>query len=514
MGRDGTAPSLARIAHEPPKARLGVRAGGRAIRGVEGVGAPLGGDQRGQLDQLGGLQPQELVAGLGRLQRARRPLTGAHEPVELLTRRAQWGGRPASPRSGETDGPAPPARRPTCAVPSASKADLLDAIRAALHGVVHSGYGTADVLDDIYEAYVWTRVLEAARRLGWAVSYSTPAGHAPTTLLLRRGPGVIYSSAPFTFAVLSKRGRPTLEVHLGVMVTGRSGVAHECDVLVLTEAAAQAARNAGTHPTYREVVLQAECKFYTGDLPLGLARGMRGLSADCSLGGLGGLVTNATRSVSVGQASLLVSTMEETPRLADLRALDAAGNPFGPSLTLDGAILPGFFGYVSAADAKGQALYLQDHWELLDNRLKLDLGVRWQSLDINLVRRDRNVVTNLTPPGVTPGSNADTTADDEISLPGAPRVFDGDFDAFGWSVGGNYSIRDSFAVYGLVSRSFRLPSLEDINEFRIGAAPVVNGETVDLEQIERIWQYEAGLRYQTPSFDTSAAVFYNEFEHL
>ena len=214
------------------------------------------------------------------------------------------------------------------------------------------------------------------------------------------------------------------------------------------------------------------------------------------------------------QASLLVSTMEETPRLADLRALDAAGNPFGPSLTLDGAILPGFFGYVSAADAKGQALYLQDHWELLDNRLKLDLGVRWQSLDINLVRRDRNVVTNLTPPGVTPGSNADTTADDEISLPGAPRVFDGDFDAFGWSVGGNYSIRDSFAVYGLVSRSFRLPSLEDINEFRIGAAPVVNGETVDLEQIERIWQYEAGLRYQTPSFDTSAAVFYNEFEHL
>lgn len=212
------------------------------------------------------------------------------------------------------------------------------------------------------------------------------------------------------------------------------------------------------------------------------------------------------------QASLLVSTMEETSRLADLRALDASGNPFGPSLTLDGAILPGYFGYVSTADAKGQAFYLQDHWELLDSRLKLDLGVRWQSLDIDLVRRDRNVVTNLTPAGVTPGSDADTTADDEVSLPGAPRVFDDDFDAFGWSVGGNYSIRPNFAVYGLVSRSFRLPSLEDINEFRIGAAPVVNGETVDLEQIERIWQYETGLRYQTASFDTSVAVFYNEFE--
>lgn len=110
------------------------------------------------------------------------------------------------------------------------------------------------------------------------------------------------------------------------MVTGRSGVAHECDVLVLTEAAAQAARHAGTHPTYRDVVLQAECKFYTGDLPLGLARGMRGLSADCSLGGLGGLVTNATRSVSVGQL-ILHNRLFYNPRLTpayrmEVRKLD------------------------------------------------------------------------------------------------------------------------------------------------------------------------------------------------
>lgn len=110
------------------------------------------------------------------------------------------------------------------------------------------------------------------------------------------------------------------------MVTGRSGVAHECDVLVLTEAAAQAARHAGTHPTYRDAVLQAECKFYTRDLPLGLARGMRGLSADCSLGGLGGLVTNATRSVSVGQL-ILHNRLFYNPRLTpayrmEVRKLD------------------------------------------------------------------------------------------------------------------------------------------------------------------------------------------------
>lgn len=186
-------------------------------------------------------------------------------------------------------------------MPSAAKTELLDAIRDALRGVAHSGYGMGDDLEDIYEAFVWTRVLVAARRLGWTVSYRAPDGSWSGTLLLRRGPGVIYSSTPFTFARLTKRDAEPLEVHLGVMVTGRSGVAHECDVLVLPARAAQAARDAAVHPSYRDVVLQAECKFYSGDLPLGLARGLRGLSADCSLNTIGGLVTNAQRSASIAR---------------------------------------------------------------------------------------------------------------------------------------------------------------------------------------------------------------------
>ncbi|MGH7028453.1 hypothetical protein [Brevundimonas sp.] len=211
-------------------------------------------------------------------------------------------------------------------MPSATKLNLLEAIRTALRGVAHSGYGPADAIEDIYEAYVWTRVIEAARRLGWHVTYSAPDGSWSGTLMLRRGPGVIYSPTPFTFAVLTKPLTDPLEVHLGVMVTGRSGVAHECDVLVLPADAAQAARDAGEHPSYRNVVLQAECKFYTGSLPLGLARGLRGLSADCSLGKAGGLVTNALRSTSIGRL-ILHNRLYYNPRLTpgyrmEVRKLD------------------------------------------------------------------------------------------------------------------------------------------------------------------------------------------------
>lgn len=57
---------------------------------------------------------------------------------------------------------------------------------------------------------------------------------------------------------------------------------------------------------------------------------------------VGGYSTNYSVKQNF-QASLLVSTLETQSRLVNLRGVDAAGKPVGPSLTLDGAILPGFF---------------------------------------------------------------------------------------------------------------------------------------------------------------------------
>lgn len=204
------------------------------------------------------------------------------------------------------------------------------------------------------------------------------------------------------------------------------------------------------------------------------------------------------------QASLLVSTMEKRSRLVNLRGIDAEGNPIGPSLTLDGGILPGFFGYVSDASARTQALYAMDHWETLGGRLKLDLGVRHQTQRATVVRNDRSAVTDLTPASVTPGSDADTTADNEVFLPGAPRYLNTRLSGTGWSIGANYALQPNLAAYGLVSSSFRLPSMEDLNEFRVD--PSVPGS-----KVEKIMQYETGLRYYANTWDTQVALFYNKF---
>jgi outer membrane receptor for ferrienterochelin and colicin len=221
---------------------------------------------------------------------------------------------------------------------------------------------------------------------------------------------------------------------------------------------------------------------------------------------LGGYASDYSNAQNF-QSSLLVSTMERQSKLVELRGINAAGQIVGPSLTYQGAILPGFFGYVSDLSVQGRAIYLNDHWETLGDRLKLDIGVRWQSEKANVIRRDRGITagSDRTPASVVPGSSGDTTADNEVQLPGSPRYLNDSFHGTGWSIGGNYSILRNFAVYALVSKSFRLPSLEDLNEFRVAS-------TVPGNKVERIMQYETGLRYYANTWDTQMALFYNKFD--
>ena len=211
------------------------------------------------------------------------------------------------------------------------------------------------------------------------------------------------------------------------------------------------------------------------------------------------------------QASLMVGESAENSRLVDLAVVDAAGNRVGPMLTSGSAILPGWFGFNSDIKADGNAAYLLDHWENMGGRLKMDIGVRWQDVHARVNRRDRDVATNLTPANVVPGSLQDSGADDAILFPGAVNRLDQKFDALGWSIGANYSFSKPFAVYALASHSFRLPSLEDLNNLSTARPVVVNGQPVNVEAVERIKQYEAGLRYLTRGFGAAVAVFYNDF---
>ena len=126
-------------------------------------------------------------------------------------------------------------------------------------------------------------VLKAAQEEGANISYEHRDGSPASSLVLRVSPGYIYSTAKnYTHALIRFDGRPALEAHTGIKITGKSGVLHEADVVVLEAAEAQNCRINSVSPRSSKVLIAVECKFYSSALQLHLARGFVGLVSDLS----------------------------------------------------------------------------------------------------------------------------------------------------------------------------------------------------------------------------------------
>ncbi|MEU2083164.1 hypothetical protein ABZ569_15000 [Streptomyces albus] len=158
--------------------------------------------------------------------------------------------------------------------------DLVNEIKSLLAARAVS-YDSASKPSDVYEGFVFSQIVATASRHGATVTYEEVYGAKASSLVFRTGPGHLYSnSQPFTHALIEFDGAPALEVHLGVYVTGSSGVLHECDVLVLPAEEAALSRAQGIAPRGSQCVLIVECKYYISNLGIGLARNFEGLRAD------------------------------------------------------------------------------------------------------------------------------------------------------------------------------------------------------------------------------------------
>ena len=158
---------------------------------------------------------------------------------------------------------------------------LLSEIETALGSALTPNLTAASAGSDLFEAYVFTLILRAATEEGATVTFENVDGNRPQTFTFRTSPGQIWWDArPYTHAVLSFAGKPSLEVHLGVYIAGKSGVFHEADLAVLFRDEAQTCRQNGVPPRSARVLIATECKFYSTTPGLGLARGFVGLCSD------------------------------------------------------------------------------------------------------------------------------------------------------------------------------------------------------------------------------------------
>ena len=160
---------------------------------------------------------------------------------------------------------------------------LLAQIQAALGPALTPSLTLASSGWDVFEAYVLSLILDAAETEGAAIGFLNVDGSIQTQFTFRTNPGHIWwDSQPFSYATIQFPSTPLLEAHMGVYVSGKSGLIHEADVLVLLSDEAGLARLNQVPPRSKRSIIATECKFYAANLQIGLARGFVGLCSDLS----------------------------------------------------------------------------------------------------------------------------------------------------------------------------------------------------------------------------------------
>ena len=160
--------------------------------------------------------------------------------------------------------------------------ELIDAIEQSLGHAVSPGISTSTAAYDLFEVFIFSLIVEAARNLSGTVQFRN-IGDPPTApfnnqFTFRTSPGNIYSTAhKYTYARISFPQHDALEAHVGIYVTGVSRVRHECDVAVLKAVDAENCRANNVHPRSSDLWLATECKFYASQLGLDLGRSFLGL---------------------------------------------------------------------------------------------------------------------------------------------------------------------------------------------------------------------------------------------
>lgn len=161
---------------------------------------------------------------------------------------------------------------------------MIKSIQAALKSAVSAGSVAKSNPSDIYEAYIFSLIVQAAREEGATIDFVHRDGATAKDLVFRTSPGYIYSTAKnYTHARIEFANRPVLEAHVGIRISGKSGVLHEADVSVIEEAEAENCRNHRLSPRSSKGLILAECKFYSSHLQLHLARSFVGLVGDMSV---------------------------------------------------------------------------------------------------------------------------------------------------------------------------------------------------------------------------------------
>jgi hypothetical protein len=153
-------------------------------------------------------------------------------------------------------------------------------VASAIEKAVEPALKLESLASNLFEAYIFSLIMRAAKAESAKISYQDLHGNAPTALEFMADPGMVCSSRPYTHAVIEFPHKPVLEAQIGARLAGRSQVLHDSSIALLLQSEAEICRENQVSPRSSKAILAAVCKFHSTCVPLHLARAFIGLEAD------------------------------------------------------------------------------------------------------------------------------------------------------------------------------------------------------------------------------------------
>ncbi len=209
----------------------------------------------------------------------------------------------------------------------------------------------------------------------------------------------------------------------------------------------------------------------------------------------------------------IITDVRDQPSRLDIVAVDANNKILG-YLSDKGVLRNGYFYERHKGDMKSMSYFVNDEWKV-SNNLRLDAGVRYEVARYDV--QDEGVLAagddlpgdNLTEGAIIPGAfNADGTDKDNIIANNYMRRAgtgvwtrkQKTIKEASYTAGFNYAFNDHVATYGRYASGTNMPTLYSADSFVDGAS--------------RLSFTEAGVRYISPFWTTSATVFHTKFDNL
>ncbi|MGM9319462.1 hypothetical protein [Deinococcus aquaticus] len=164
----------------------------------------------------------------------------------------------------------------TSGTTTATTKKLLREINKTIRNVQTSAGQVISVGNDIYEVVVFTRTIKAINTT--TLNRLEYINRTSGVFVARGSPGKI-ANRDFSYVVFGESGR-LYEIHLGVTIKGFSGVGHEADISIISQAECDSARITGREVDRAGCCLAIECKFYSSNLNLHIGRSLIGYSLE------------------------------------------------------------------------------------------------------------------------------------------------------------------------------------------------------------------------------------------